>query len=384
MAGVCPCFHGARDDAEATEVDKKLALEAEWAPQPVEGDDLRAEESDEDDDPCDGEESDEDNSEVEEDVDGRAGDPKAADEDEVQLLSYESLVELAKDLWTQATQYLMPDEVAEAEKIHEEDLQRMDTLELREHVVATRDVQMAVQDLVDSGEATGDEVANAQRSSLNLGGSKSNFDGDLFAAILAKSINEDRTINAALFLQASQQVPVLVGGLGRTFEFASADLDKKMSITETRLTETAQDLGIDRSDVSLQDMVERDIRLGITHDGKKAAPASRTILRLIWFLDFTGGLLQECADSQDQDLRTICSKVYEDTLAPRHNWLLRKAARSGMRLLPAKHIFRVRLGTVELSEEDEAEKLSGWASKVHAVSEIMWDFMKENGIEELP
>lgn len=298
-------------------------------------------------------------------------------------LSYDALSELATELWRQATQYLMPDEAAEANEIHAEEIKHMDKEQLREHVVANRDISNAVQEIVDSGEATGDEVASAQRSSLNLGGSEL-FNGDQFAMILRRSINPDNTINAELFLKASRQLPGLVGGLGRTFEFATADIEKKMEIAEERLTETADDLGMSKSQVTLEDMVERDIRLGVTHDGKKAAPASRTLLRLLWFFDFTAALLQGTADAQDEDLSTICSNAYEEALAPRHPWILRKAARSGMRLLPNKRVFRVRLGTADLPRDVEQARITGWADEVRAVKAIMWDYMEDKGLEELP
>jgi hypothetical protein len=174
-----------------------------------------------------------------------------------------------------------------------------------------------------------------------------------------------------------------MGGLGRTFEFASADFLKKLATADMRMKETAKEMGIPLQAVTLQQMVELDIKNGTTHAGKAKGPASRTILRLLWLFDFIGVLLQNLGKNPNKPLHEVCGQTYEETLAPKHSWIIRNSARSGMGLLPPKSEFRKCLGTERLSQEEEIKKLLVWSSKCNRTSEVMWAYMKSKGLEEI-
>jgi len=303
-------------------------------------------------------------------------------EEEISTLSFEGLKQMALDFFSQATELLSPDVAARANEKEAQEIGRMNTLELREHVVALGSNQRAVEEVEEDGEATSDEVAEARRYSLF--DPSDEFDPEAFAKFFEDAVNDDSTVNAKLFVEGAKQVPVLMGGLGRAFEFAMADLNNKLHTAEKRIEETAKDLGKDVAEVTLQDMVERDVRKKLTHAGKKSSPASRTILRLLWFTEFVGALLREIAENPDQDLKSSASKVYERTLGPRHRWILKKLARAGMRLVPPKKTFQVRLKTSDLTLSEEKEKLQRIYEAMEEVDSVMWAFMKSKGLDVLP
>lgn len=366
--GICPCGDDPKADAQTEPMGTQDIVAAKLG-NPSSPTPQRAERGDGDDG-----ESDNDDSEG-------LGKDDAAVED----MNRGTLLDMAMELWRSASSYMLPEESDEYNEQTETELKRFNTLELRDRVVAGKLAGEAVQEELASGETDLEQVAKAQRASVKLFNGSVHFDGDLFAAILNECLDADEgTVNATKFLLACQSVPLLMGGLGRTFEFAMADLNKKMAVARTRMGETAIDMGVPEQEVTLQDMVERDIRLEVTHAGKKAAPASRTILRLMWFVEFIGVLLGTLAKNPDKELKKVVSEAYERTLAPRHVWLLRKAARSGMRLLPSKDVFRKRLGTTGMTADEECDKLAEWAVEAEAVADHMWAYMGSKNLAELP
>ncbi len=310
--------------------------------------------------------------------------PSATDE-AIETGTWDMLSQMATELWNAASTYLSGDEKQDFIAQERKSIQRMNTMELRTHVKAARDQVEAQSALASTEGVDGKFIAAAQRGSMNVVSGTIKFDGDMFANAIAASLDEKTgQVNASKFLEAANAVPLLMGGLGRTFEFASSDFLKKLSTADTRMKETAKALGVPLQSVTLQQMVELDIQNGTTHAGKAKSPASRTILRLLWLFDFIGVLLQNLGKNPSKPLAEVCGQTYEDTLAPKHIWIIRKAARSGMGLLPAKSEFRKRLGTEKLPQEEENKKLLLWAAKCNRTSEVMWAYMKSKGLEELP
>lgn len=57
---------------------------------------------------------------------------------------------------------------------------------------------------------------------------------------------------------------------------------------------------------------------------------ARTVLRLMWFLDYVAVLLEKLINNQNDSLGSICSEAYSIALAPHHPFTVRFAARTGM------------------------------------------------------
>lgn len=57
---------------------------------------------------------------------------------------------------------------------------------------------------------------------------------------------------------------------------------------------------------------------------------ARTVLRLMWFLDYVAVLLERLIIKPNDSLGSICSEAYSIALAPHHPFAVRFAARTGM------------------------------------------------------
>jgi len=149
------------------------------------------------------------------------------------------------------------------------------------------------------------------------------FDGDALKSLLDSSHSPGSdVVMAVLFTRACSEIVKLLAGLGKAFEFASSDMQGKLTIMALRIDECARDSGTSATRVSVQSMVEKEIKLGTANAGKAARGAARTILRLLWFYDFVAVLLRKLADDPKAELRSIVSATYEETLAARHVWIL--------------------------------------------------------------
>lgn len=57
--------------------------------------------------------------------------------------------------------------------------------------------------------------------------------------------------------------------------------------------------------------------------GKFYACSSRTILRLLWFVDFVIEILKNLCERPNDELSSICRDSYEKCLGPHHTWIVR-------------------------------------------------------------
>ena len=234
-------------------------------------------------------------------------------------------------------------------------------------------------------EASGQEKMDKMNELLE--GAEGKFDGDSLKSLLELShgFKGDSTLILSVpFTKACLEVIKLMAGLGKAFEFAGSDMNDKLQTMTKRTNETAAEAKVPISEVTLQMMVEREIKAKTTHAGKKAAGATRTIVRLLWFLDFIGVLLSKLANEQKAPLANILSATYEETLGPRHIWVLRRIVRAGMGMVPDKKHFIPKLGLEGLKETEQAAKLKDWAATVDVVRADMWKYMESKGLTEIP
>lgn len=234
-------------------------------------------------------------------------------------------------------------------------------------------------------EETGQEKLD--RMNELLAGTAGKFDGDALKSLLDLSHGfkgDPKLVLSVPFTKACMEVIKLMAGLGKAFEFAGTDMNDKLSIMMKRTKEYAAESKTPESEVTLQMLVEREIKLKTTHAGKKAAGATRTVVRLLWFLDFIGVLLSKLSTEPKTALSTILSATYEETLGPRHVWVLRRIVRAGMGMVPDKKVFIPKLGLEGMSEAEQSEKLKGWAKSVDAVRGDMWKYMESKGLTEIP
>ena len=213
------------------------------------------------------------------------------------------------------------------------------------------------------------------------------FDGDSLKNLLDVShgFKGDKTLVLSIpFTKACTEVIKLMAGLGKAFEFAGSDMNDKLRIMDKRTKETAAELKVPSEEVTLQMMIDREIKAKTTHAGKKAGGATRTVVRLLWFLDFISVLLTKLANEPKADLSKILGATYEETLAPRHVWVLRRVVRAGMSMVPDKKVFLPRLGVEKLSESEQCEKFRIWVKSIDAVRGDMWKYIESKALSDVP
>ncbi|KAH9094012.1 hypothetical protein Ae201684P_016630 [Aphanomyces euteiches] len=88
---------------------------------------------------------------------------------------------------------------------------------------------------------------------------------------------------------------------------------------------------------TLRSIVAKEVDLGLaTAGGKKHPSVSRSVLRLIWFLDFVETIMRVLVESTSEELGSGVSKAYESTLGTRHPWLIRKGVMTALSTCPTK------------------------------------------------
>ena len=120
--------------------------------------------------------------------------------------------------------------------------------------------------------------------------------------------------------------------MGRLFRFVAADLESKITILEDYRKSYSKN-----KYETVQSMVAYELNNGTADFGRRNPSGCRTLLRLQRALEFILQFMGEIAQSDhDAKISTIASKVYHDTLAKHHPWLVQKMAGVVMYILPSK------------------------------------------------
>lgn len=110
---------------------------------------------------------------------------------------------------------------------------------------------------------------------------------------------------------------------------------------------------------------------------------ARSLLRLMWFLDFVCTLLAGLLQNPASELRPTASRAYDAALANHHPWLLRKAIGAAMLALPSRATF---MRNISAGEDMSVltEDLGEFVRLLEQVRLELWRFYSVNGLTELP
>eukprot|EP01138_Halocafeteria_seosinensis_P016347 gb/GECG01016678.1/.p1 GENE.gb/GECG01016678.1/~~gb/GECG01016678.1/.p1 ORF type:complete len:249 (+),score=42.21 gb/GECG01016678.1/:1-747(+) len=209
------------------------------------------------------------------------------------------------------------------------------------------------------------------------------------------------------FVKMSHEVVKMIRALGSALKMARDDIEEKSEILIVRKGELEErsksstsgttkapikdgegsppeNESEDEIRLTLQYMVKDEMRRKV-HDIEKSSfhSGSRTLLRMMWFLDFTWKLLTELYDHHDKKLRTCASEAYEFGLAPHHPWMLRKTISAAFYALPYREDFMKHLaGGVD--DPEIMNKLHAATSSLQKVRDSLWAFYKKHELTELP
>jgi hypothetical protein len=180
------------------------------------------------------------------------------------------------------------------------------------------------------------------------------------------------------FVAALSEFAKAFAYFGLALNFAFADIAEKASI----IVANFQDVGKFHD---LQSMIRDEISKGIERENSKEyISTARSLLRLLWFLDFLLKVLELVFADSDAHLATLVRHAYELTLAPHHSLALRTAARIAIRYVPDTDAFVSQmLGEGKTWDQYKAQ-LTQLITRVSPLRESLWGFYHDNSLETLP
>jgi hypothetical protein len=119
----------------------------------------------------------------------------------------------------------------------------------------------------------------------------------------------------------------------------------------------------------------------------KYVSGARSVLRLMWFLDFLQSLLAQLADpASAKELKDCAQTAYDTALAPHHPWILRKTIGGAIYFLPHKATFWGNLAAAGGSADPVAmqARLGTFLEAMEPVRASLWEFYRRHGLTELP
>ena len=159
--------------------------------------------------------------------------------------------------------------------------------------------------------------------------------------------------------------------------FALSDIVGKLDQIDEHTKESGDD------GPGLLAIVSKEVELNVHDTGKSSPSITRTLLRLMWFLDFVAKLLHILGEKQDSAVSSAAREAYSETLATHHPWLVRKAASASMSLCPSRTTFMEKIGLVSLEESDRGNILRTTASMMHRTLSGLWQYYEEKKLTKL-
>ncbi|CAD8052445.1 unnamed protein product [Paramecium primaurelia] len=108
---------------------------------------------------------------------------------------------------------------------------------------------------------------------------------------------------------------------------------------------------------------------------------ARTVLRLMWFLDYVAVLLEKLIIKPNDSLGSICAEAYSIALAPHHPFAVRFAARTGMLVVGSREsLFKI----IFQNNEDIYSTLQQCYNNFTKIKNRLWDLYKQEQLCDLP
>ena len=220
-----------------------------------------------------------------------------------------------------------------------------------------------------------------QALSINLSEFESKgFSGIVLVSAFHQSIRRptetERDIAVKEYILAYNEVVKFLEKLGAMFYFVVADVREKVHILDSCLAEKPD------SYATISKLVAFEIGQNYLVKGRERPNnGARTVLRLHRALLFVYELVQNLwKASANTSASQICVAAYDSTLAPHHSWVVRQAARLGMRVVPNRDTIIAYMAT----SPDELEKFPIFFAKILDVYDITQAIYEKNELLELP
>lgn len=213
------------------------------------------------------------------------------------------------------------------------------------------------------------------------------FDGNLLVTLFEKTRCE-KGVGLLGYISASESLVCLMTALGSSFSPAVKDISGRLQTLHVRWEEYLNVHKPERKTrnddpVTLEEIILNEIERGVERAGKKAAPAARTLLRVVWFVDMLSMLLLILGENENAELKSACSKAYDETLSKHHRWIIRKTFHAAMAFLPSRQEFCEKTGLQNLTLDETCKVFTKWSNEINKTQIILRNFYKKYNIENL-
>lgn len=220
----------------------------------------------------------------------------------------------------------------------------------------------------------------AEMENIDIGG------GEFSLVVLADQFikclkNPELTI--VEYIAGYKEVYKFLALLGSVFGWVGSDVYAKIATLEKYLEGDMKE-----HYQTIRTMIEYEIKNDLIKTKKKDDPSgSRTLLRLHRALEYIIGFLHKLEDIQDDGYCSgISREAYEATLMKYHPWVVQKAAKLAMGLLPTKKglVSKVCPEGNEAALKKAHEDFPKAVSAMRNVYEATQVFYKDNNLLEIP
>jgi len=220
----------------------------------------------------------------------------------------------------------------------------------------------------------------AEMENIDIGG------GEFSLVVLADQFNKclkNPELTLVEYIEGYKQVYKFLALLGSVFGWVGSDVWAKIAQLEKYLA------GEEKQHYQkIKAMIEYEVKNDLIKTKKKDDPSgSRTLLRLHRALEYIIGFLHKLEDIEDEGYCSVISReAYEATLMKYHPWVVQKAAKLAMGLLPTKKglIAKVCPDGDEAALKKAHEDFPKAVSAMRSVYEATQVFYKENNLLEIP
>lgn len=164
--------------------------------------------------------------------------------------------------------------------------------------------------------------------------------------------------------------------MGKALSFAFSDITSKAEIIRRKFR-NAQWTG-------LQDMIREEMRLKTERLHGDNPSVARTLLRLMWFLNFLQAIILNLTTDKSSKLSAITQRAYDEALAPHHPWPVRLGAAIGIKTVPRRTVFVSNLLGPGRTEEEYDSLLKAIADHTLPLRNALWSFYETNSLTGLP
>ena len=223
---------------------------------------------------------------------------------------------------------------------------------------------------------------------------KTDFDYDYFIKHLEVLSNDLPKLRHFEFLVCMWELTKIFNQLGKSLSMAFSDITEKVNIWRSLYKNNYPN----HSD--LQSVIEEEIKLGIQElngeNNKKKGhkkgvsiyhdyvSGARTLLRLIWFLDFMVNILKLLLNTND-GFSTCCKNAYDKALGIYHPWYVRSAATLALSFASSsrKPVLKILFGS-ENWDDDAIKKIDLMQKYLEKVFTTVNKLYEEKNLHGLP